>query len=73
MTLTAKEIQDSIVTFVKAHPRQTHADVAARLGCSADLSRIAINMDALAKAGILEFEREGWDGNSNTKRYSLVG
>jgi hypothetical protein len=72
MTPTVKEIQDSIVTLIKVHPGQTHEDVAAKLGCPADLNRIACNMHALAKRKILDFERDGWDGNSYTKRYSLA-
>jgi hypothetical protein len=33
--------------------------------------RVAMNMDALAKRGRLELDREGWDGRSETKRYRL--
>ena len=33
--------------------------------------RVAMNMDALAKRGRVELDREGWDGMPNTKRYRL--
>jgi hypothetical protein len=72
MTLTPKEIQEKIITLIKANPGQTRADVADKLRCPADLHRIAMNMNELARRGILAFERRGWDNDSCTKRYSLV-
>jgi hypothetical protein len=67
MALTS--IQSSIFMFIKTHPKQTHADVAAKL-CTADVPRIAMNMDALAKRGILTWVED--DNYPYTKRYSLA-
>jgi hypothetical protein len=51
---------------------QTHDEMAARLGRPADLHRVAMNMDALAKRGELELIRDGSERNSRTKKYRLA-
>jgi hypothetical protein len=56
MKPTPEEVQNRIIEVMKrTHPtKQTHADVANRLTRLADAHRIAMNMDALAKKGVLQ-------------------
>jgi hypothetical protein len=68
--MTPREIQTSILAFIKVHPNQTHADVAAELQSLADPHRIAMNMDRLAKDGRLVIDPLG-ARKSDTKRYSF--
>jgi hypothetical protein len=72
MKPTPAEVQSRIIEVLKlTHPaRQTHADVAGRLKRVADTHRIAMNMDALAKRGVLQIDPMG-STVSNTKRYGL--
>jgi hypothetical protein len=72
MKPTPDEVQNSIIEVLKlTHPtKQTHADVADRLNRLADTHRIAMNMDALAKRGVLQIDPIG-SNVSNTKRYGL--
>ena len=67
------DLQEKIIAYLKSHPNKTHDDVVKNLPSNAEPQRIRMNMVALARRGILDFHRNGWDGNSYTKRYFLVG
>jgi hypothetical protein len=73
MKPTPAEVQKSIIEVMNAsHPgKQTHADVGAKLAPLATPHRIAMNMDRLAKQGILRIDEIGSD-MSYTKRYGLA-
>jgi len=72
MKVKPEEVQKSIMEVMKlAHPaKQTHADMAARLTWRANAHRIAMNMDALAKRGVLDIDPRG-STTPSTKRYGL--
>jgi len=72
MKPTPEQVQNSIIEVMKLrHPaKQTHADMAERLRPLGNAHRIAMNMDALAKKGVLQIDPIGSD-MPDTKRYGL--
>jgi hypothetical protein len=72
---SANEVQDEILTIMRdllPHtPTQTHSQMAARLERFTDAHQIAMNMDAMAKTGTLELQRDGSEFQSETKKYRL--
>jgi hypothetical protein len=73
--LSANEVQDEILAVMRdLHPRiltQTHSEMAERLEGFASANQVAMNMDAMSKAGILELVRDGSELQSYTKKYRL--
>jgi hypothetical protein len=59
MEPTPEEIQARIIDFVKAHPKQKHADIVENLEYLFDPQRIRMNVVALAARGILDYDRIG--------------
>ena len=72
MTLTQTEIQNCILAFIKVHTMKTHAEVHHSLPWLGSLHEVAMNMVALAARNELMIEHRNWDGQSDTKRYSLL-
>ena len=67
------DLQEKIIDYIRTDPHKTHQDVVKSLPTNAEPQRVIMNMVALVRLGILDFDRVGWDGHSNTKRYFLVG
>jgi hypothetical protein len=72
-TLSAKDVQAEIYAVMERDPARTHthASMAAQIPEIAPLQQIATNMNELARTGVLELVREGWDGRAKTKQYRL--
>jgi hypothetical protein len=71
--LSAEDVQAEIRSVWKHDPSCTHTHESMRAEVpEIELQRIGVNMDALAKAGVLELVRQGWDGWSKTKQYRLA-
>ncbi len=70
---SATEVQDKIIVAMRnLYPStQTHSQMANRLEGFARALQVAMNMDAMAKAGILELLRDGSEFQAETKQYRL--
>jgi hypothetical protein len=77
MMASANELQDEIVTTMRGLlPQtltQTHSRMADGLEGFARAHQIAMNMDAMAKAGTLDLLRHGSEFQSEIKKYRVPG